>query len=322
MFFRDNYDFLSNMYTCTINVPFRGDIFTFSCAESAFQAFKCPERMQEFTSIDGFTAKKLGRKVKLREDWEQQKVAIMFTIVKAKFEQNPDLMEKLINVNGIIAEENTWNDTYWGICNGTGLNRLGLILMAIRDANRPRKTVCFTGRRPKDLCGYNHDAYIPLVEHLKKELRNLYCQGYNMFISGGAQGFDQLAFWAVNALKREGLPVINIVYVPFRGQEKQWANNGLFSKAEYNLMLSLADEVVYLQETLHDRQAIVNALYDRNHKMVGNADLVVALYPNDNWQASNGGTAECMRYASENGKEIKQIRYYANLTEFETVSIN
>ena len=63
--------------------------------------------------------------------------------------------------------------------------------------------MCFTGRRPKDLFGYNHDAYIPMVEAIKRDLRGFVSNGYTEFISGGAQGFDQLAFWAVNALKRE-----------------------------------------------------------------------------------------------------------------------
>ena len=91
------------------------------------------------------------------------------------------------------------------------------------------KAMCFTGRRPKDLYGYNHDAYIPMVNAIKSCLRKHISQGYTKFISGGAQGFDQLSFWAVNALKREGYDIKNIVYVPFKGQEKAWKETGLFS---------------------------------------------------------------------------------------------
>lgn len=34
---------------------------------------------------------------------------------------------------GEIVEENSWRDTYWGVCKGVGENHLGKILMKIRD---------------------------------------------------------------------------------------------------------------------------------------------------------------------------------------------
>ena len=57
----------------------------------------------------------------------------MEEIVRAKFIQNPSLAEKLIKVEGPIQEDNSWNDIFWGICNGIGENKLGIILMKIRD---------------------------------------------------------------------------------------------------------------------------------------------------------------------------------------------
>lgn len=170
--------------------------------------------------------------------------------------------------------------------------------------------MCFTGRRPKDLHGYNHDAYIPMVEVIKRDLRTFVAQGYTEFISGGAQGFDQLAFWAVNALKREGYQIKNIVYVPFSGQEKAWKDTGLFSQQEYNLMLRLADEVKVLRNICtYDKSQVVNALHQRNHDMVDSADAVFGLYPNNSWQLpeTKGGTAECLKYAYSRGKRIYQL---------------
>lgn len=167
--------------------------------------------------------------------------------------------------------------------------------------------ICFTGRRPKDLFWYDSKRYIPLVEALKRDLRVLIDKGYDTFISGGAQGFDQLAFWAVNRLKTEGYNIKNIVYVPFDGQEKMWKEEGLFSQQEYRKMLSLADEVVVLREI--DRTVkyeVVNALHDRNHSMVNDVDLVFGLYPNSSWinKSTKGGTAECLRYAKSQNKKI------------------
>ena len=79
-----------------------------------------------------------------------------------------------------------------------------------------RGTICFTGHRPKRLAGYNSRApYTTFVGKLKQMLVPLIRQGYTCFITGGAQGIDQLAFWAVEGLKKEGYMVQNIVYVPY-----------------------------------------------------------------------------------------------------------
>lgn len=135
MQFKKEYYFLSNMCPCTngVSVMIDDKIYKFTCAEAAFQAFKCPQRASEFENIDGYTAKKLGKRVQLRSDWEQIKNQIMLNVVCTKFMQNPDMFRRLRNTKSIIVEENTWGDTYWGVCNGVGENHLGKILMKIRD---------------------------------------------------------------------------------------------------------------------------------------------------------------------------------------------
>lgn len=83
-----------------------------------------------------------------------------------------------------------------------------------------QKTVCFTGHRPNRLAGYTSRVpYTIFVKRLKKILIPFISQGYTRFITGGAQGIDQLAFWAVEGLKKAGYEVQNIVYVPYEGQE-------------------------------------------------------------------------------------------------------
>ena len=134
MLFRDNYDFLSNFYECSVKW---GGI-TYRNTEAAFQASKCTginEHMRvQFTTLTGSEAKKLGRKVPIRMDWEQVKVGIMHDIVYCKFKQNLDLAKKLIDTGNIeIAEDNTWGDRFWGKCKGIGKNVLGIILMQVRE---------------------------------------------------------------------------------------------------------------------------------------------------------------------------------------------
>lgn len=172
---------------------------------------------------------------------------------------------------------------------------------------------CFTGPRPKNLYGHdNKAAYFPLLSALKDTIRELIKQDYDTFVTGGAQGLDQLAFWAVNSLKKEGNNVKNIVYVPFKGQERRWAKEGLFSRKEYNLMLKLADEVHILSDidiAESNQRTINDAMYNRNHKMVDDTDATIGIYPDFSWEfpETKSGTAECMRYAKEQGKPIFQL---------------
>ena len=133
MQFRGNYYFLSNMYDKgePLNIVIDGVPHTFTCAEAAFQAHKCPERADEFEHISGFEAKKLGRRVPLRNDWESVKDDVMLKCLREKF-QNAYLQRKLVAVDEPIVEDNTWGDTYWGRCNGIGQNKLGRLLEQVK----------------------------------------------------------------------------------------------------------------------------------------------------------------------------------------------
>lgn len=84
--FRGEYYFLSNFYSAP--VTYNG--MCFENNEAAFQAAKCPERMTEFCRLNPSEAKRLGRRVKLRGDWEAVKDTVMYEICKAKFSQNPE----------------------------------------------------------------------------------------------------------------------------------------------------------------------------------------------------------------------------------------
>lgn len=77
--------------------------------------------------------KKIGRTVTLRPDWEEVKDAVMLIGLRAKFGQSDDMRARLLATGKRYLEEtNTWNDTYWGVCNGKGKNMLGILLMQVR----------------------------------------------------------------------------------------------------------------------------------------------------------------------------------------------
>lgn len=133
--FRGSYAFLSNFYECDVTY----NNLTFKSSEAAFHAQKSPERAKEFINLNPTEAKKLGRQVNLRSDWESIKYDLMKDIVDAKFSQNPSLKSKLLATGDEeLVEGNWWNDTYWGVCTNkkydhVGQNNLGKILMEIRN---------------------------------------------------------------------------------------------------------------------------------------------------------------------------------------------
>lgn len=131
--FRGDYRFLSNFYPC--EVEYEGIVYP--SVENAFQAAKTlnnAERLQ-FTNVKPGIAKRLGRKVALRHDWEKVKVDIMKELLRKKFSQEP-LKSKLLETGDRELEEgNRWNDRFWGICppgSGMGKNILGRLIMEIR----------------------------------------------------------------------------------------------------------------------------------------------------------------------------------------------
>jgi len=127
--FDEEYSFLSNFYPC--KVIYKGH--TFLSSEAAYQAQKDLSRTEEFINLGAKDSKHLGKKVNIRPDWEEVKLPIMEEIVRAKFEQNKDLAEKLIATGDEeLIEGNYWHDCFWGVCNGQGENHLGQILMQIR----------------------------------------------------------------------------------------------------------------------------------------------------------------------------------------------
>lgn len=126
--FKGEYEFLSNFYMS----PVEFDGGEYPSVENAFQAAKEIGDRERFKTCGPGQAKKFGRKVKLRPDWEEIKIEVMTVIVRNKF-TNPDLREKLLATGDQeLVEGNWWRDTFWGVYRGVGRNELGKILMKIR----------------------------------------------------------------------------------------------------------------------------------------------------------------------------------------------
>jgi ribA/ribD-fused uncharacterized protein len=135
--FSGEYAFLSNFYPSPIEVQVDDDvILTAPTVEHYFQYMKTPSDEEGIDILMAATpgaAKRLGKKCYLRKDWEQIKDVVMYNALQKKF-TDPELRAKLIATGDeFLVEGNYWNDTYWGVCDGKGQNKLGQLLMKVRE---------------------------------------------------------------------------------------------------------------------------------------------------------------------------------------------
>lgn len=129
--FRGDFDFLSNFSYS----PIKFDDVEYPTVEHGFQAAKTmdPDERKKFHGITPGQAKRLGKKVTLRPAWNQVRELIMLGLLRQKFASG-ELKQKLLDTGDTkLIEGNNWNDTYWGVCKGKGENRLGILLMQVRE---------------------------------------------------------------------------------------------------------------------------------------------------------------------------------------------
>jgi ribA/ribD-fused uncharacterized protein len=131
--FYGEYAFLSNFYECEVMY----DGILFPTAEHAYQAAKTTFQHQRLAILNCETpgqAKRMGRRVSLRDGWDEMKIDAMRRIVRDKFKRNPALCKRLIETGDRdLVEGNYWGDNFWGKANSDGLNWLGKILMEVRE---------------------------------------------------------------------------------------------------------------------------------------------------------------------------------------------
>lgn len=131
--------------------PLLYDGILYHTVENFFQAMKTKEfshRLDISKATPG-QAKKFGRRLVLRKDWEDIKHSIMEFALRHKFARGTTAHETLMTAKpDELVEYNTHHDNYWGIClcatvNGGsgrymckpkyGQNHLGKALAKLRD---------------------------------------------------------------------------------------------------------------------------------------------------------------------------------------------
>jgi ribA/ribD-fused uncharacterized protein len=140
--FEGRWRFLSNFQACA--VEHQGIVYP--SVEHYYIAMKCNnEQMlngRHYTIGDfremiaripnAAIAKSLGGKMQLRKDWKEKKLDFMLYGVREKF-KDQGLAELLLSTeDATLIEGNDYNDKFWGVCRGKGLNHLGRILMKVR----------------------------------------------------------------------------------------------------------------------------------------------------------------------------------------------
>jgi uncharacterized phage-like protein YoqJ len=147
--------------------------------------------------------------------------------------------------------------------------------------------VAGTGHRPDKLGGYNMKATMRL-----HRLATIAIQAAepSVIISGMAQGWDMaLAQCAIN------LNIPLWAYIPFVGQEQVWPQA---TRLYYHELLRRAAKVEVCSEGGFTKAA----MQVRNRRMVDDCDSLLAL-----WDGSDGGTANCISYASFLGKPYTNL---------------
>lgn len=297
--------FLSNYHTAPLRVA--GTIF--ASGEHAFNAAKTlvPDEAERVRAAPTpGEAKRIGRQVALRPDWDATaRFEAMRQVVDAKFADEP-LRSKLADTgDALLVESNTWHDQTWGDCTcpkhrGTpGANHLGRMLMAKRAALRSDQSerwprVAVTGHRSLE----PSEAAFAQAElaRLAGKLRDRH--GTTTAISGMALGADT---WWAEAAVDAGL--VLWAYIPFEAQADRWPEAdrerwaGLRSRATREVVLGVDYDVALL--------------HARNSLMVRDAELVVAVV--DPARAKSG-TASTMAKAGRAGKPLVVVDVTAKRT--------
>jgi ribA/ribD-fused uncharacterized protein len=127
--------FLSNFYSSEFKI---GGVF-YPTNEHFFQSQKFAGTEYEEYIIrlqtPAETAKEGKRRdLPLRKDWEDVKEGIMLKGLRAKFNQSLELKNRLLETREAYLIEDSPYDYYWGVGrNKTGKNRLGVLLMQVRE---------------------------------------------------------------------------------------------------------------------------------------------------------------------------------------------
>ena len=139
--FHGDHEFLSNFYPAMV----KSGGLRFSTVEHAYQASKTNDhfawvKISNMPASQAGKAKRMGRKLRMRKDWDVIKLSKMRSFLYQKFNDYDNLKQRLLATgDAMLIEGNHWHDNFWGNCKCDkckhieGRNHLGKLLMEIRE---------------------------------------------------------------------------------------------------------------------------------------------------------------------------------------------
>lgn len=128
--FVGDYFFLSNFAPCAHLPP------TLEHHFQAAKAMNAESRQLILSARTPSEAKRFGKRVPIRPDWDNVRVEVMRNLLLAKFRVEPFRSLLLETGNAPLIEGNDWGDRFWGVCRGVGENHLGRLLTEVRESIR------------------------------------------------------------------------------------------------------------------------------------------------------------------------------------------
>jgi len=161
-----------------------------------------------------------------------------------------------------------------------------------------RSSCAFTGHRPSKLpwkYDETSEGCVQLKKVLTAKIKELAEAGITTFLSGMAEGSDQICAEIVLALRKENPTLQLHCIVPFRGQADKWSPA---SQERYHAILEQANQTVILNEDYTD-----TCMKERNHYLVEHSSILLAVYKRN----PRSGTGSTVSYARKLKRKIYAI---------------
>lgn len=151
------------------------------------------------------------------------------------------------------------------------------------------KICCFSGHR--DLSPETEEiVFVNVLNTIEK----LYNEGFRIFRTGGAMGFDRIAADAVLALRQKHSDVQLHIYVPCLEQNKFFSSE---ENKHYIAQINSADKIMCISE--HYTKW---CMQQRNRALVDGSDALVCYL-----RKNSGGTAYTVNYAIKQNKHVIRL---------------
>lgn len=147
---------------------------------------------------------------------------------------------------------------------------------------------CFTGHR-----NIPYNKYSEIQHQTRTEIEKLIKNGVNVFICGGAIGFDLLCGEIVSEFK-EIHDIKLIMAIPCRNQEKYY---NFQDKIRYNTLIENADKNIYISENYFS-----GCMHKRNRYMVDLSEYIIIYCAK-----TTGGSYYTKEYAKTKGLNLIEI---------------